>query len=273
MDPSPSLTQTVLDFALEAGRRVLSFYRQERTDTVKADASPLTAADLAAHEYLVAALSPLLPGVPVVSEESDPPASASMPGPFWLVDPLDGTKEFIKATDEFTVNIALVDGGRPVLGVVHAPALNRTYYGAAGHGSWKVDEGRPPARISSRRWNPDDLAVVASKDHAGPLVKALLERLPRASLRSMGSSLKFCLVAEGKADIYLRDLPTMEWDTAAAQCVVEAAGGGVYDLSGGRLAYGKAGLKNPAIMTVGDCQFDWGALLAAKEKQDLRPRP
>jgi len=273
MDQLPSLTQEVLDFALEAGRRVLRFYRQERTDTVKADASPLTAADLASHEYLVAALLPLLPGVPVVSEESDPLAGASIPSRFWLVDPLDGTKEFIKATDEFTVNIALVDGGSPVLGVVHAPALNRTYYGATGHGSWMVDEGQPAARISCRQWNPDHLAVVASKDHAGPLVKTLLERLPQASLRSMGSSLKFCLVAEGKADIYLRDLPTMEWDTAAAQCVVEAAGGGVYDLSGGRLEYGKAGLKNPAIMTVGDCQLDWAAFVAPREEQGLPSKP
>ncbi len=262
MDQLPSLTQQALDFALEAGRRVLRFYRQERTDTVKADSSPLTAADLASHEYLVAALLPLLPGVPVVSEESEQVAGGPIPSRFWLVDPLDGTKEFIKATDEFTVNIALVDCGRPVLGVVHAPALDRTYYAATGHGSWTVAAGHPPARISCRRWNPSNLAMVASKDHAGPLVKTLLQRLPQASLQSMGSSLKFCLVAEGKADIYLRDLPTMEWDTGAAQCVVETAGGSVCSLDGRPLGYGKPGLKNPAIITIGDSQLDWLPLVA-----------
>ena len=269
MNDPASLTPQVLDFALEAGRRVLRFYRQPRHDAVKADASPLTAADLASHEFLVAALAPLLPGVPVVSEESDPSARASLPDRFWLVDPLDGTKEFIKETDEFTVNIALVEGGRAVLGVVHAPALNRTYFAAAGSGAWLAAVGQPTARISCRRWNPERVAMVASKDHAGPLVMALRARLPQAALQSMGSSLKFCLVAEGQTDIYLRDLPTMEWDTAAAQCVVEAAGGGVYDLSGGRLQYGKAGLKNPAIMTVGDPQLDWAALLGARLEQGL----
>jgi 3'(2'), 5'-bisphosphate nucleotidase len=272
MDDLTSLTQQVLHFAREAGRRVMRFYRQERTDAVKADSSPLTAADLASHEFLVGALSPLLPGVRVISEESEQRAGASISAPFWLVDPLDGTKEFIKATDEFTVNIALVESGRPILGVVHAPALNQTYYGASGNGSWKMDGEHPPARISCRRWNPARLAVVASRDHAGPLVKTLLERLPQASLQSMGSSLKFCLVAEGNADIYLRDLPTMEWDTAAAQCVVEAAGGGVFDLAGARLQYGKDGLKNPAIVTVGDSQFDWAGLLTSKREQGLPSR-
>ncbi len=255
------LAPKVLDFAVEAGRRVMLFYRQERVDAVKADSSPLTAADLASHEYLVAALEPLLPGVPVISEESEPTSSESLPSRFWLVDPLDGTKEFIKATDEFTVNVALVDCGQPCLGVVHAPALNRTYYGVIGSGSHLVADGRPPVRITCRRLESRQVAVVASKDHAGSLVKTMLKRLPQASLKSMGSSLKFCLVAEGSADIYLRDLPTMEWDTAAAQCVVEAAGGGVYNLSGSRLKYGKAGLKNPPIMTVGDPTLDWTALL------------
>jgi 3'(2'), 5'-bisphosphate nucleotidase len=261
MEELPSLTQKALDFALEAGRRVLHFYRQKRADTFKADASPLTAADLASHEYLVAALRPLLPGVPVVSEESEQKTGASGMGRFWVVDPLDGTKEFIKGTDEFTVNIALVEDGRPILGVVHAPALNRTYYGATGHGSWRAVGDNPPLQISSRRWNSDHLEIVASKDHAGPLVKTLLQRLPHAASRSMGSSLKFCLVAEGNADLYLRDLPTMEWDTGAAQCVVETAGGSVCTLDGCPLRYGKPGLKNPAIITIGDPQFDWLPLL------------
>jgi 3'(2'), 5'-bisphosphate nucleotidase len=257
MNQIATLIPQTLDFALEAGRRVLCFYRKERTDTLKADSSPLTAADLASHEYLVSALLPLLPGVPVISEESEQKAGTSVPSRFWLVDPLDGTKEFIKATDEFTVNIALVDSGIPILGVVHAPALHCTYYAATGQGSWMMIDGHSPVPISSRRWNADQAALVASKDHAGPLVKTLLGHLPQASLQSMGSSLKFCLVAEGKADIYLRDLPTMEWDTGAAQCVVETAGGSVCSLDGRPLRYGKPDLRNPAIITCGDSRLDW----------------
>jgi 3'(2'), 5'-bisphosphate nucleotidase len=173
-------------------------------------------------------------------------------GPYWLVDPLDGTKEFLKGTNEFTVNIALMDDNYPVLGVVHAPAINLTYCGAVQLGAWR----HQGARISTRPADAANLAIVASKDHAGPLVQELLARHPQASLRSMGSSLKFCLVAEGAADIYLRDVPTMEWDTAAAQCIVEAAGGRVCTLDGVRLRYGKEGMRNPALLTVGDASSE-----------------
>ena len=152
--------------------------------------------------------------------------------------------------------------GLPVLGVVHAPALNLTYYGGREFGAWRQTGGDPPTPIATRRPGSSQLGVVASKDHAGPLVSAMLSRLTNPQLRSMGSSLKFCLVAEGKADLYLRDLPTMEWDTAAAQCIVEAAGGGIYALNGDSLRYGKPGLKNPAIMTVGDTLFNWRQLLS-----------
>ena len=241
--------------AAEAGVRAMKFYGNT-TVVLKQDASPLTLADTASHEFLMAALPGLAPGIPVVSEESAP-ESAPAAGRFWLVDPLDGTKEFVKGTNEFTVNIALIEAGRPVLGVVHAPALGVTYFASRDTGAWFQSGGSPAVRISTRRADPARLAVVASKDHAGPLVAAMLSRLPDAELKSMGSSLKFCLVAAGQADLYLRDLPTMEWDTAAAQCVVEAAGGGVYELSGTPLAYGKPGLRNGPIMTVGDPSFSW----------------
>jgi 3'(2'), 5'-bisphosphate nucleotidase len=258
------LTSEVCRLTAEAGEKIMPFYHKAAAVTLKKDASPLTAADRASHEFLVNSLQSLLPGAIVVSEESEDAINGSMDHPnfFWLVDPLDGTKEFVKGTNEFTVNVALLAAGVPVLGVVHAPALGVMFYAARNLGCWRQVDGEQPIPISTRRADPPRLAVVASRDHAGPLVGAMLSRLLRPQLQSMGSSLKFCSVAEGKADIYLRDLPTMEWDTAAAQCVVEAAGGGVYTLDGQPLRYGKPALKNPAIMTVGDTRFDWRSLVS-----------
>jgi 3'(2'), 5'-bisphosphate nucleotidase len=248
----------------EAGQKIMHFYRADTDVTFKEDNSPLTAADRASHCFLLQALRDITPGIDVVSEESVEDHCGSFIGckSCWLVDPLDGTKEFIKGTNEFTVNAALIENGQPVLGIVHAPALGLTYYGQRKSGAWRQAGSDVATLISTRRAYPDGMAVVASKDHAGPLVSAMLARLTNPQLQSMGSSLKFCLVAEGKADIYLRDLPTMEWDTAAAQCVVEAAGGGTYSLDGEPLRYGKSGLKNPAIMTMGDSQFDWRSLIS-----------
>lgn len=242
----------------------MRFYGDGAAVTWKKDASPLTLADKASHDLLVKSLQSLTPRATVISEESEEATEGSIDvtNSFWLVDPLDGTKEFLKGTDEFTVNIALIEEGLPVLGVVHAPALRRTYYGGRNLGCWRQDGNDAAIPISTRRAASSKLAVVASKDHAGPLVSAMLARLANPQLQSMGSSLKFCLVAEGKADLYLRDLPTMEWDTAAAQCIVEAAGGGLYSLDTKPLRYGKPGLKNPAIMTVGDTQFDWQPLIS-----------
>ena len=264
MESLPRLNDEGCALAQLAGKRIMPFYKNGATITWKADASPLTSADSASHDFLMESLGSLTPHIPVISEESIDAINGSLHAgrSFWLVDPLDGTKEFLKGTDEFTVNLALIEAGRPVLGVVHAPALGLTYSGLRGSGSRRKAGEEPPSRISTRRANSSELAVVASKDHAGPLVGVMLGRLTRPRLQSMGSSLKFCLVAEGKADLYLRDLPTMEWDTAAAQCIVEAAGGGIYSLDGQPLRYGKDGLKNPAIMTVGDTQFDWPSLVS-----------
>jgi 3'(2'), 5'-bisphosphate nucleotidase len=257
------LNAEVCGLARQAGELIMPFYEKGVAVTWKQDASPLTAADQASHNFLVKALQLLTPEIPAVSEESSTTIDGTIQeqGLFWLVDPLDGTKEFVKGTNEFIVNVALMQNGEPVLGVVHAPALNLTYYGYQGAGAWRRNGDGTSTRISTRRTDSSRLAVVASKDHAGPLVSAMLEQLSQPQLQSMGSSLKFCLVAEGKADLYLRDLPTMEWDTAAAQCVVEAAGGGVYSLDGKPLRYGKPGLRNPAIITVGDVGFDWRSLI------------
>jgi 3'(2'), 5'-bisphosphate nucleotidase len=248
----------------EAGHKIMHFYRGEIDVTFKEDNSPLTAADRASHCFLLEALRDVTPGIDVVSEESveDYCGSFAASQFWWLVDPLDGTKEFLKGTNEFTVNAAIIEGGRPVLGFVHAPALGLTYYGIQNGCAWRQAGDESPTPIATRQVGSSQLEVVASKDHAGPLVNAMLVRLKNPELKSMGSSLKFCLVAEGKADLYLRDLPTMEWDTAAAQCIVEAAGGGVYSLDGEPLGYGKPGLKNPAIITVGDSQFGWRALIS-----------
>jgi 3'(2'), 5'-bisphosphate nucleotidase len=246
------LIQQLSQFARLAGERIMPFYRKTLAVKSKEDRSPLTEADMASHHYLVEALKDVLPNTPVISEESQNHTDLAGVSQFWLVDPLDGTKEFLKGTNEFTVNIALIRNSYPVLGVVHAPALAVTYYAASGEGAWRQIADQPSARIQTRSADSANLSIVASKDHAGPFVKTLLEMFPNATLRSMGSSLKFCLVAEGAADLYLRDLPTMEWDTAAAQCVVESAGGRVFSLDAERLSYGKDGLRNPAIMTVGD---------------------
>jgi 3'(2'), 5'-bisphosphate nucleotidase len=264
MEQLARLNAEVCQLARQAGEKIMRFYKGEAAVTWKKDASPLTEADSASHALLVEALRALTPEIPVISEESGELINGSVTtgNTFWLVDPLDGTKEFIKGTNEFTVNIALIEAGRPVVGVVHAPALNLTYYGLKDSGSWRQNGDEHPIAIVTRPADSARMSVVASKDHAGPLVEAMLARLSSPQLQSMGSSLKFCLVAEGKADLYLRDLPTMEWDTAAAQCVVEGAGGGVYSLNGMPLQYRKAGLRNPAIMTVGDVGYDWTALIA-----------
>lgn len=252
----------LVSVAETAGRDILEVYVAATTTqqvTAKADGSPLTIADRRSHESIVAALSTLTPRIPVISEEGEHSASES-PGLCWVVDPLDGTKEFIKRTDEFTVNIALVQDGVPILGVVHAPALRITWTGGAG-GARRHERGE--GREIRVQTSPDlaTLRIVASKDHAGPQVNALFRRLPGAQAVSMGSSLKFCLLAEGNADLYFRDGPTMEWDTAAAHAVLRAAGGEVYTLDGAPLGYGKPDLRNPHFVAVGSRSLDWRALL------------
>jgi len=273
MELSHKLIEEICRLATQAGKRIMRIYGGEISVTLKKDASPLTEADRVSHEFLVDQLTSLMPSLPVISEESHKAAAASpIPaGWYWLIDPLDGTKEFLKRTNEFTVNVALIEGSRSRLGVVHAPALDLTYYAAQGLGAWRRQGGKASQPIQTRPAPASSLAVVASKDHAGPLVTAMLARLTQPTLKAMGSSLKFCLVAEGKADIYLRDLPTMEWDTAAAQCVVEVAGGTVCALDGQPLRYGKPGLKNPSIMTVGDPQLPWREYIAPPLSENQGP--
>ena len=260
---SSSLLTATVGIATAAGEVILEHYASRTSATSKIDRSPVTAADRAANEAICMALDALTPGVPVVSEEHTASHSTQPANVFWLVDPLDGTKEFIKGTGEFTVNIALIEDGVPILGVVHVPATGVTYQAERGSAATRTEGGRGGAIVVHRPVARDGLRVVASRDHAGPVVQALLAALPNASTLSMGSSLKFCLVAEGRADIYVRDVPTMEWDTAAAHCVVTAAGGDVLtfpDLNA--LRYGKSAYRNPSIVTVGDTSASWVDILA-----------
>jgi 3'(2'), 5'-bisphosphate nucleotidase len=219
----------------------------------KADASPVTEADDKAEAIIVRGLAALTPDIPVVAEEAACGGRApAVDRTFWLVDPLDGTKEFINRNGEFTVNIALIEDGVPVLGVVLAPVLGRLYAGADGVGAWveNADRSRTIARV---RAVPDDgLTVVSSRSHGDTAaLDAFLAGRTVASLVNAGSSLKFCLIAAGTADIYPRFGRTMEWDTAAGHAVLRAAGGRVADLHGNELVYGKPGFENPHFVAFG----------------------
>jgi 3'(2'), 5'-bisphosphate nucleotidase len=258
-----SISESVYEIALEAGRRIMSFYDRDPDAAPKGNSSAVSDARLAAHYYLSESLTPLLLDTPVISGQTDESLWEFLPKAprYWLVDPMDGTTEFIHRTDEFTINVALVERGQPVLGVVHAPATGVTYVATTSGGAWHARAGLPLARISTRLAHIAHLGVVASKDHAGPLVGALLEHVQQETILWMASSLKYCLVAEGRADICLGELPSLEWETAAAQCVVEAAGGLFCLLDGKPLTYGKAGFKNPPVVAVGDWQLDWQPLV------------
>lgn len=248
--------------AVAGGTEVLAVYRTEFAVDAKGDASPVTEADRRAEAVILAQLADLMPGVPVVAEEeaSEGRLPSDLGRRFVLVDPLDGTKEFISRNGEFTVNIGVIDDGEPVAGAVLVPAQGRLYVGARGLGAFAADvdgETIGPWRPVSVRQSGDGLSVMASRSHAGPETEALLAKLPVASRVSAGSSLKFCRIAEGAADFYPRLGRTMEWDTAASDAVLRAAGGAVVTLDGAPLRYGKrnqphdADFANPWFLACG----------------------
>ncbi len=256
------LTMAVVDIARQAGDEILKIYGTDFTVETKSDDSPLTAADRAAHLHILAELTRLTPDIPVWSEESATIEFSERSGwaQFWLVDPLDGTKEFIKRNGEFTVNIALIQGNEPALGVVHVPVTRRDYFGWVDGGAFVIDDGGKPEPIGVCRPAKSPVRVVGSRSHLGDSLKAYLNWIGPHVMVPMGSSLKLCLVAAGEADVYPRLGPTSEWDTAAAQAVVEAAGGQVIDLSGRRLLYNtKAEVLNPYFIALGDSTRDWAA--------------
>jgi len=261
------LLQSAADIAENAGRDIIEVYQRPNLEVqVKGDDSPLTEADLAAHRRIVAGLSALTPSLPILSEESASTVNTRdrlQWQRYWLVDPLDGTKEFIKRNGEFTVNIALIDNHVPVLGIVHVPAQNLTYSGASGLGAWRSNcETRAVIQVTDAHSPP---RLVGSRSHAGPHLESYAQSLGAGELVARGSSLKFCLIAEGSADVYPRFGPTCEWDTAAAQAVVTGAGGRVVDLRGEDLLCNRGeSLLNPYFIVYGDSKIDWLAPLNAE---------
>lgn len=236
----------VIAIAKDAGLAIMSVYNSSNEEvTSKADSSPLTLADLAAHKVIMEGLSKLSPCYPILSEEgaSIPYSERSKWSRYWLVDPLDGTKEFIKKNGEFTVNIALIENGLPILGVVYAPVLKACYFGSKDKGAF-VQRDLATHQIFAVSPNNSAIRVVASRSHSNHRTQTLLDTLGDYECISMGSSLKLCLVAEGVAHIYPRLGPTMEWDTAAAHAVVNAAGGSVCQADGVELHYNKENLLN-----------------------------
>jgi 3'(2'), 5'-bisphosphate nucleotidase len=257
-DPSHLLEPVVL-LAREAGRRIMAIYAAGFDVNHKADASPLTAADLAAHDCLVEGLAELA-SYPILSEESAaiPFEQRTTWDTYWLVDPLDGTKEFIKRNGEFTVNVALIHRHQPVLGVVVVPASGVAYFAAEGCGAFRQPEAGLPESVRVATPPGQPLRVVGSRSHGSEEMERYLARLGDHERLPVGSSLKFCRVAEGLADLYPRIGLTSEWDTAAAQCVVEQAGGAVVDLAGRPLCYNaRASLLNPYFLVYGDKSRDW----------------
>ena len=264
----PTLVEPVVGLAKDAGDRILEVYATDFSVQSKDDKSPLTQADLASHRCIDAGLRDLSPDIPIISEESGLPefSERSQWPHYWLIDPLDGTKEFVSRNGEFTVNIALIVDHRPLLGVVHVPVQNKTYVGCEGWGA-QVQEGDEPSRKIQVQSNAQDpVRVVGSRSHRGNSLDAFLASLGEHELIGMGSSLKFCVVAEGHADVYPRLGPTSEWDTAAAQAVVEQAGGRVLQLDGKPLSYNeKEDILNPWFVVAGSADRDWLALLDGGE--------
>ena len=268
-----ALLPRVREIAEEAGREIMTIFRDESRWEVqhKEDESPLTAADLAAHHVIGAALAALTPDIPVISEESEaiPVAERRAWSRCWLVDPLDGTKEFIARSGDFTVNIALVENGEAILGVVHAPAKGIAYVGARGCGAHRTEHGESRTLTSAElpAAGVRALRLVASKRHRGERDAEFCAKAEAAfgevEFNTAGSAFKICVVAEGEADVYPRFGPTMEWDTAAGQVVVEEAGGGLVDEQGRPFRYNQRDtLLNGSFLVFGDAPETWRALCA-----------
>lgn len=257
---TPELVERLAALAVRAGEEILEVYAAGGDAVTKSDGSPVTEADIRAEVVILAGLAALTPDIPVLAEEKV--AAGDIPdvagGPFWLVDPLDGTKEFISRNGEFTVNIALVDEGQPIVGVVHLPALGTTYLGTVAGpgrtGSAEVRDAAGARAISVRAVPADGYDVLTSRSHSDQATEDFLAKITVRERVSAGSSLKFCRVAEGAADLYPRLGRTMEWDTGAGHAVVLAAGGVVCTLAGDPLRYGKDGHDNPAFVAYGSAR-------------------
>ena len=274
-----ALMEAVVELSIRAGEKILEVYQQDNFEVeTKEDDSPLTAADLASNRVLVEGLQRLTPTIPVLSEEAEVPdfSERSSWSRYWIIDPLDGTKEFVKRSGEFTVNVALIENHVPILGVVYVPVTQLTYCGLLGAGAWRRDD-KGECVITTRSMGDRGahverpVEVVASRSHGAAAVdqwlSALERRVDHIALCNMGSSLKLCLVAEGAADVYPRLAPTCEWDTAAAQAVVEAAGGKVVKGDMSMLRYNtRAEVLNPHFYVLGDSEFPWAEIIAEGQR-------
>lgn len=252
----PSILPDVLAVADEASRTVLNIYQSDFNVSYKADHSPITAADTAAHEVISSGLRAISLDIPILSEEGKeiPWEERRHWRRFWLVDPIDGTKDFTQRTGEFTVNIALIEDGKPVLGVVTAPALKEAFWGVVGQGAYMRDRSGRTHRIEVA--GPKAVKrVVASKNHLNEDTARFIDGLGEHQLVQAGSSLKFCRIAQGHADIYPRLGPTCEWDTGAAHAVLLAAGGNVKQVDGSPMLYGKENTRNPFFIAAGNWYF------------------
>ncbi len=259
-----ALLAEVRQIAYEAGRNIMEIYERGFSVEEKSDHTPVTEADFAAHQVILDGLQALTPDIPILSEECSPPPyyeRARWPR-YWLVDPLDGTREFIRRNGEFSVNIALIEGQHPVLGTIYGPVVGCLYYAAKGMGAFKksgIDDVRP---IRVRESCPEKVVIAGSRSHYGEEFKQFISHLPDYDIIPMGSALKSCLVAEGEADIYARLGPTSEWDTAAAQIIVEEAGGQITNTRMQPLCYNtREELLNPHFFAFGDSSKCWSKYL------------
>ncbi len=267
------LVSSAIAISHGAGRLILDIYDAGFEVETKTDGSPLTTADKRSHEFIVSELVGLTPGVPVVSEESVALnyTERRQWQQYWLVDPLDGTKEFVKRSGEFTVNIALMQNNEPALGVVHTPVKGWTHWGYKNGGSWIQRDTSESTPIRTRHYGGGPATVVASRSHGRGRSQEFLDRLASkegpVELAIMGSALKICLVAEGSGDIYPRFGPTGEWDTAAADIVLSEAGGRLVDCNMARLRYNKEILLNPSFLALCDGNYDWSGLLTGLDAE------
>lgn len=262
MQIDQKLAQEICNIARHAGHRIFEIYKTDFTVVNKDDLSPLTTADTTAHNIICQSLACISPDTPILSEESPaiPYTERQQWQYYWLVDPLDGTREFIKRNDQFTVNISLIEGNKAKLGVIYVPVTGICYYAAHTLGAFKVDARGITRAIHTKRSSKDRITIAGSRSHPSRKLKLLTSQLDNIEIITLGSSLKFCLVAEGKIDIYPKFGETSEWDTAAAQCIVEEAGGCIVDMAFKPLCYNtKKSLLNPQFIAIGDQTFGWMA--------------
>lgn len=269
---SQQYLQAVIVIAKAAGQAIMQVYSTEFSVVKKEDNSPLTHADLVAHHTIIEALAQLTPNIPIISEESVATAYdiRKQWKQYWLIDPLDGTREFVKRNGEFTVNIALIDDHRPILGVVYAPVTELLYFAVSGKGAYKQVQTNPPQPIHTKPLDLQHPIVAGSRSHSDQNMQNFMRNLEahlrvKPELISMGSSLKICLVAEGLADVYPRLGPTSEWDTAAGHCILQEAGGDIVDETDSALRYNtKESLLNPLFFAASGSPHHWAGYLQDK---------